>query len=77
MIKKVLIKTLLPISTVTLLGGGIASLLTLTSCSSNKVILKSSAQAAKYLENNVVSLGSGTYHYNTVDEVEVLDDNSV
>jgi hypothetical protein len=34
--KKILLKTLLPIATVALLGGGIASSLVLTSCSNKQ-----------------------------------------
>jgi hypothetical protein len=34
--KKILLKTLLPISAAALIGGGIASSLVLSSCSSNK-----------------------------------------
>jgi nitrogen fixation protein FixH len=44
--KKILLKTLLPISTIALLGGGIASSLTLTSCSK---------KSEKALEINVLT----------------------
>ncbi|MDR2829810.1 MAG: hypothetical protein LBB45_02040 [Methanobrevibacter sp.] len=63
MIKKTLLKTLLPITSVALIGGGIASSLTLTSCSNKKVIIKSQKQAIEYLLKNAVILPSGKYEY--------------
>jgi hypothetical protein len=61
--KKILLKTLLPISAIALLGGGIATSLTLSSCSSKKVVLASYMQAKKYLAKNAVILPSGSYQY--------------
>jgi hypothetical protein len=63
--KKILLKTLLPISAVALLGGGIATSLTLSGCSSKKVVLASYMQAKKYLAKNAVILPEGSYQYDT------------
>jgi hypothetical protein len=62
--KKILLNTLLPISVVGLLGGGIASSLALSSCSSSKkVVLTSYMQAIEYLAKNAVILPRGNYEY--------------
>jgi hypothetical protein len=51
--KKILTKTLLPISVVALLGGGIASSLILSSCSKDKtIVLKSNEEIIQYLQDN-------------------------
>jgi hypothetical protein len=50
--KKILTKTLLPIATVALLGGGIASSLVLSSCGNKTIILRSKAEVDKYLMDN-------------------------
>jgi hypothetical protein len=53
--KKILAKTLLPISTIVLLGGGIASTLVLSSCGNggNKVVtFTTAAETLEYLEKN-------------------------
>jgi hypothetical protein len=53
--KKILLKTLLPIFVVALLGGGIASSLTLTSCSNNKkdyIILNTREGVIEYLNKH-------------------------
>jgi hypothetical protein len=50
--KKMLLKTLLPIVTVALLGGGIASSLTLTSCGKSKIIFRSEDDLNSYLSKH-------------------------
>jgi hypothetical protein len=49
---KILAKTLLPISTIALLGGGIASTFVLTSCGEKATILNNKAEAISYLQKH-------------------------
>jgi hypothetical protein len=55
--KKILAKTLLPISTVALLGGGIASSLVLTSCSKKdgNLTFTNIESINKYLDNHSIN----------------------
>jgi hypothetical protein len=66
--KKFLLKTLLPITSVVLIGGGIATSLVLSSCS-KKVVLTSYMQVIEYLAKNAVILPSGSYTYDDVEGV--------
>jgi hypothetical protein len=54
--KKILLKTLLPISAVTLLGGGIASSFILTECSNSKITFKNPSEVGSYLSSHSVKL---------------------
>jgi hypothetical protein len=71
--KKILTKTLLPISTVVLLGGGIASSLILTNCS-NSITFKSVADVDKYLSKHAVKLSTSGYTFMYDSDSKQLDD---
>jgi hypothetical protein len=62
--KKILTKILLPISTITLLGGGIASSLILTECSNSKIIFKNPSEVGSYLSSHSVKLSSNGSNFN-------------
>jgi hypothetical protein len=73
--KKILAKTLLPISTIVLLGGGIASSLVLTSCG-NSITFKSVSDVDKYISKHAVKLstiGDTFYYNNSSGELENSD----
>jgi hypothetical protein len=52
MAKQTLLKTLLPIASVALIGGGIASTFVLTSCGEKATILNNKAEAISYLQKH-------------------------
>jgi hypothetical protein len=68
--KKILAKTLLPIVSVVLIGGGIASSFVLTSCSNDKeVILSSSVAAENYIRKHARVFPSNEFHYNAISKI--------
>jgi hypothetical protein len=68
---KKLFTTLLPIATVALLGGGIVSSLTLTSCGKSKIIFRSKTDVDNYLLKHSSSGMPDTFYY----EVSSDEDN--
>jgi hypothetical protein len=66
--KKILAKTLLPIATVALLGGGIASSLVLTS-SSKDLTISTQAEAAKYLLKHARVFPRSVFYYDENNEL--------
>jgi hypothetical protein len=65
--KKILTKTLLPIASIALIGGGIASSLALTSCSNGTKL--TSRNYAKYLDNHAVKCEDATFYINGSNEI--------
>jgi hypothetical protein len=74
--KKILAKTLLPIATVALLGGGIASSIVLNSCSegTNESIILTVNNYEEYLANHVVKCEEEYFTTNSDYEINLVDD---
>jgi hypothetical protein len=72
--KKILAKTLLPISSIALLGGGwIATSLTLTSCGNKSVFLNNETKALQYLTKNSQKCPEANFTFDEDSAAEILN----